>query len=414
MATNTLQTPQAISNELLMRFQNSLAFAGSIRKHYDDRFAKPVEKIGDSYSIRVPVQYGVQDGPAIEPEATEERVVQLRINKFKTVAFEFESKELTLDISELGERYLKSAAQALANQYDLDLLTMAYQGTYNSVGVPGTTPTSLKTYQQASSLLNKNACPVGGRDRFVCYNSDAEVEIINDLRGLTESSAKIRWQYEEGRMKRAVGLNWLMDQNVRSLTTGVYGGTPAVTVAGQSGTTILTEGWTQAAATRMNKGELVSFAGIYAVNPVTKDLLPDLFKASLAAPCVSAADGTATMLLEGRGLVVSGPYQNCSASPGAGALINIFDKAQASHSAIASKVSPQNLVYHENAFVTAMVPLVLPEGVHFKARSFDEKTGMTIAIIGDFDFKSRKFQYRADILYGSAVAIPEWSCRVVG
>jgi len=406
---NTPVTPQAISNELLMRFQNDLTFAGSIRHHYDERFGQPVDKIGDKFKIRVPVRYTVQDGPAIVPEDTEERTVELAINKNKVVAFKFSSKELTLDISEFGERYLKSAAQSLANQYDLDLLTAAYEGVSNFVGVPGTVPTSLKTYQQANAWLDDMACPRGGKDRFVVYNPKMEVELVHELRDLQESAPRIRWQYEEGRMKRAAGLNFLMDQNVRVHTTGSMAGTP--TVVSYSGKSLVTTAWTASTAGVLKKNDIIQIAGRYAVNPITKDTLASLKNWTVAADVTTVGAGACTITLT-EAIEPTGPYKNISSAPVVGDLIRCYDVA-APHTTVLSKTSPQGLVYHSNFLVTAMVPMILPDGVHFKARSTDPQTGMTIAIIGDFNILTREFIYRADIMYGSAVAIPEFACRVV-
>jgi hypothetical protein len=406
---NTLLTPQVIANELLMRFQNNLTFAGSIRKHYDDRFAKPVDKTGDKFKIRVPVRYGVQDGPTIVPEITEEREVELAINKNKVVAFKFSSKELTLDVSEFGERYLKSAAQALANQYDLDLLKCAYEGVSNFVGTPGTVPTSLLTYQQASTWLDEMSCPVGGTDRFVCYNSRMQTQVLNDLRGLQESAPRIRWQYEEGRMKRAAGMNWLMDQNIGTHTTGSMGGTPTVT--SYSGKTLSMTAWTASTAGVLKKNDIIQVAGRYAVNPITKASTGSLRNWTLAADVTTVGSGVCTVTLT-ETIEPTGPYQNVSSAPASGDLVRCYDVA-APHTAVLSKTSPQGLVYHTDFLVTAMVPMVLPDGVHFAARQTDAATGMTIAIVGDFNILTREFIYRADIMYGSVVAIPEWACRVV-
>lgn len=401
-----------ISNELLMRFKNSLGFAGSVRHEWDDRFGQPGNKIGDTFKLRVPVQYSVGNGASITPQDTEERSVSLTIDKQKHVAFQFTSKDMTLSIDRFADRYLQSAAQALANQFDVDGLTTAYQATFNYVGVPGTTPTSLKTYQQAAAWLDKEACPIGGNDRFAVYTPDMQVEVINDLRGLIESGPRIRWQYEEGRMKRAIGLNWLIDQNVRTHTTGPFGGTPAVVLATTTGTTLSTSGWTAAAASRLTAGDIVQLASVYAVNPITKDTLANLKNWTVAEAFSSAADGTGLVTLT-ESIAATGAYQNCSALPADGALISIYGKAAADQSAIASKSSPQGLVYHRNAFVCGMVPLDLPGGVDTAARSIDKETGMSIRIVSQYNVSTDMFITRADIVYGWAAAIPEWACRVV-
>lgn len=401
-----------VSNELLMRFQNSLNFAGSIRHEYDDRFGRPGAKVGDSYKIRADINYTVGDGATITEQSTEERFVDLKLNYRKNVAFSFTSEELTLDIDNFSERYLKSAARRLANQFDSDLLSIAYKGVSSFVGVPGTTPTSIKTYQQASAWLDKLGTPIDN-DRYVCFTPDMQVEVINDTRGLFESSSKLKYQYEKGRIKDALGMHWLMDQNVRTHTTGPFGGTPAVLGAGQSGTSLITNGWTAVAANRLKAGDILSIPACYAVNTITGDSLQDLAKFTVAADFDSDGAGAGTISLVSPGMVVSGPYKNCSNSPATGGLIKIFEKVAADQSAIASKASPQGLVYHKNFMAVAMSPLLIPNNTHFAARSIDKDTGMSIRIVSDFMIKTDEFITRADIFYGGVVAVPEFACRVV-
>jgi len=205
---NTILTSQVIANKILMRFQNKLGFSSSIRHEYDERFAQSgaYGKIGDTVNVRNPVKLTATKGAAITPQDVEYRSVPIKITEQAVVPWQFNMADLALKLDDFSRKTdLDSAVQALVNQVDCDGLTMAYQNTFNFVGTPATTPTSLVTYQQASAFLSKMGAPIGGNDRFVVYNPDMEVQIINDLRGLVESGPRIRWQYEEGRMKRAIG-----------------------------------------------------------------------------------------------------------------------------------------------------------------------------------------------------------------
>ncbi len=409
MATNTLLTSQIITNELLRRFKNNLAFAGTIRHEYDDRFAQKGGKIGDTINARVPVKFTSTNGASISLQDVTEKKVPITINTQEHVAFSFGSSDLTLSIDQFGQRYLESAALALANKVDVDGLTLAYQGTHNVVGTPGTTPTALKTYLQAGAWLDDSACPVD--DRCVCLNPWMQVEIVDALKGLYQDSKEIATQYVKGRMGLAAGLSWMMDQNVRSHTVGPLGGTPAVAGASQTGSSVTTDGWTAAAAARLKKGDVIQFAGVYAVNPVSGDTLQKLANFTVTADVSSAADGTATVPISPE-IIVTGPYKTCSASPGNGALISVWSKAAADQGALAGTVSPQGLAYHREAFGLAMVPMDMPQGTHLASRSTDKETGMSIRIVSDYDITEDQFITRCDILYGWAVLIPQFACRV--
>lgn len=407
---NTLLTPQIICHELLRRFKNNLGFASGVHHEYDDRFAKKGGKIGDTVNARVPVKFTATPGATLVEQDVEERSVPITLNQRYHVAFGFTSQDMTLTVDRFAERYLDSAAIALANVVDVVGLTMAYRNTNHFVGTPGTVPSAIKTYNQAGAWMDKSAAPFDSL-RSVVIGPDMEVEVIDALKGLFQSSAQIKTQYEKGRMGTAAGFQWIKDQNVRTHTVGALGGTPAVNGAAQTGSTIITDGWTSAAATRLNRGDIISFAGIYAVNPVSGDNLADLASFVVLADTASDGSGNATIPIS-PSLTITGPYKNASAAPANNALINVFGTAQAGQGALATTATPQGIAYHREAFGFAMVPLVLPDGVHNAALSVDKETGVAIRTVSDYDIHSDKFYTRCDILFGWAPLLPTFACRV--
>jgi P22 coat protein - gene protein 5 len=379
----------------------------------DERFAVSGGKIGDTLNLRVPVKFTAATGASIVNQDVIETSVPLVINTQKHVAFSFLSKDRTLSIDRFAERYLDSAAVALANAVDVDGLTMAYQATAASVGTPGTPPNQLKVYNQAGAMLDKQGVPFD-RNRNICISPDMQVEIVDALKGLFQSSEQIKSQYEKGRMGTAAGFDWIMDQNVRTHQVGPLGGTPAVSAtAGQTGSTIQTVGWTAGAAVRLKKGDQIQFAGVFAVNPISGDVYSYLKNFVITADTSSDASGNAALPIS-PAIITTGPYKTCSAAPGAGALISVFGNAQATQGALANSFTTQGLAYHREAFALAMVPLVMPEGVHMSARSVDKETGMSIRMISQYDIKEDMFITRCDIAYGWAAPLPQMSCRVLG
>src|SRR5215813_8886762 len=138
MAVNTLLTSQVITNELLMRFKNNLGFAGSVAHTWDDKFAVEGAKIGDTLRLRDPVMFVAAAGPVMTPQNVTETQKTLQLNNQQVVGFAFTSKDLALSIDNFSERYLQSAAVALANVVDVAGLTMADNTVGNLVGTVGT------------------------------------------------------------------------------------------------------------------------------------------------------------------------------------------------------------------------------------------------------------------------------------
>ena len=141
---------------------------------------------------------------------------------------------------------------------------------YNEVGTPGTIPATSNIYLQAERL-DEEAAPRGERD--VVINPAMNATIVPCvLQGLFNPQRDISEQFRKGMMsKDTLGYDWYMDQNCRIQTVGPLGGTPLVNGANQTGSTLLTKGWTAAAASRLNVGDVFTLGsgttGVYAVNP---------------------------------------------------------------------------------------------------------------------------------------------------
>jgi hypothetical protein len=391
-----------ITHELLRRFKNNLGFASTIRHEYDEHFAQKGAKIGDSLQLRVPVKFTATKSATLSEQDVTETQVTLTLNTQAHVGFSFGSKDLTLTIDRFGERYLDSAAVALANVVDVDGLTVAYQSTFNAVGTPGTVPNTLKTYNLAGAKLDNNGTPLDDM-RSVVISSGMQVEIVDALKGLFNSTPQIKRQYEKGRMGTAAGFEWVLDQNTRTHQVGPLGGTPLVNGASQTGSNLVTNGWTASAANRLKKGDIFTIANVYAVNPVSGDTLADLQQFVVTADVNSDGSGNATIPISPP-ITPTGAYKTVSASPANGAAITVLGAA--------NTLTPQGLAYHRDAFAMAMAPLEMPQGVHMAARSIDKETGMSIRCVGAYDIVNDKFIYRCDILYGWVAARPQFACRI--
>ena len=398
---NSLLTPTIISNELLRRFKNNLGFAKNVSHEFDEKF----NKIGDTYNLRVPTKFVATKSATYLAQDVIETSKPLKITTQAHAGFAFTSKDLTLTIDRFADRYINSAAVALANVFDADGLLMAAQNTPNVVGTAGTTPSTLLVYKQALALMDKNACPFDGQ-RSIVMDSDAEVKIVDALKGLFQSSEKISSQYEKGRMGTAIGANWMVDQNVQTLTAGAQGGTPLINGASQTGLSIATKGWTAAAAARLAVGDVLTFAGAYAVNPVSGATLNYLSQQTVTAAFSSDGSGNGSVSLY-PGFTVGGAFATVSASPADGAAITVA-------SGTASQLVVNNIAFHKEAFTYAMIPLEMPQGVHFAARSIDKDTGLSIRIVSQYSITSDVFSTRCDIMYGWAPKRQEWATRILG
>lgn len=400
---NSLLTISMVTKEALRILENNLTFAKGVNRQYDDQFGISGAKIGDTLNIRKPARYVGRTGTAIAVEDHTETSVALQLDTQFGVDVSFTSKELTLSIDEFSDRILKPAMATVANKIDRDGLSQ-YLNVYNAVGTPATVPTAFETYLEAGAKLDEEACPRDGM-RSMVIGPRKQLKIVDALKGLFQSSEQIKNQYEKGNMGLAAGFKWSMDQNEPSHTVGPLGGTPLVNGASQTGATLVTDGWTAAAAARLKRGDVFTIANVFAVNPQSRQSTGQLRQFVVTADVSSDVAGNASIPIS-PSIVTSGAFQTVTASPADNAALTILGAANA--------VSPTGLAYHRDAFVLGCADLLLPKGVDMAARASDSQLGLSVRMVRQYDINTDKFPCRLDILYGWKTLYPELACRIQG
>ncbi|MGE3681957.1 MAG: P22 phage major capsid protein family protein [Bdellovibrionales bacterium] len=407
---NSILTSDIIVKESLRELKNQLVFTKSVNRQYDNQFAQSGAKVGDTINIRKPSRYTVTDGATLEIQDSKDQSIPLTLDQHKHVGLAFSNKDLTLSVDRFKERYIKPAITALANSVDYTGYQQMYKKVYSAVGVPSASalPSTLKGFTQAKAKMALLGAPV--TDLTATVDPLVEASLVEGLKGLFQSSEQIKEQYEKGVMGMAAGSKFKMTQNVIKHTIGALGGTPLMNGATLAGaTTLVTDGWTAAAATRLKAGDVISVADVYAVNPQTRQSTGELAQFVVAEDAASDGSGNLTITLD-RAIYASGQYQNVDALPQDGAAITVFGHA----SSYANIVAPQNMVFHKDAFVLACADFELPNGMDMAARASDPDSGLSISFVRGFDIVNHRFISRLDILFGWKCVYPEFACRVVG
>lgn len=402
---NTNLTISAITNEALMVLENELTFTKQINREYDDQFAKSGAKIGDTINIRKPARYVGRRGPKLQLENFTETSTPLTLDTQYGCDIEFTSKELTLDIDLFADRVLKPAIATVANAIDFDGMAQ-FRNVYNSVGVAGTTPASQSTYLDAGVKLDNEAAPRDG-NRSVVFNPIAQSTLVNNLSTLFNNQTKIADQYDSGTMGRALGFKFSMDQNVNVHTVGPQGGTPLVNAAtiANGATSIVTDGWTAAAALRLRRGDVFTIAGVFAVNPQNRQSTGQLRQFVVTADVSSDGAGNATIPVS-PAITYSGQYQTVSVMPADNAALTVLGAANV--------VSPQNLAFHRDAFTFGTADLIMPNGVDMARRVRSDRLNISMRMVRAYDINNDAFPMRLDILGGWATIRPELATRIYG
>jgi hypothetical protein len=403
---NTIITSSIIAKESMRMFVQSLGLADGIDMQYKSEFAQSGAKAGATVNVRKPWRPTVSTGQALNLQDVYEESSPLTIQYQDHVDFQFSSADLSLSIDAFSERYVKPAMAALAVKFDTRVAAL-YSKIWNFVGAPGSVPTASLTYSGARTKLNLNGAPDEGKRRMV-VTSDMMANAVDAMKGLFYAANSIESQFKTGAVgTRVLGFNWSEDDHLAAHTVGTLLTTPLVAGANQTGSSIITNGWAAAIATRLKKGDCITFAGVYMVDPISFQSNGVLQQFVVTADVASDGSGNATIPIS-PSIILTGPTQTVTASPADGAAILTFGAV----STYAGKVSPQGLAFFPKAFTAAFVDLPLPRGADMAARISDPDLGISMRIWRDGDINTDQFPCRIDILYGLEALRPEWCVRV--
>jgi hypothetical protein len=367
-------------------------FIGSINREYDDSFAQSGAKIGNTLRIRLPVQYTTSMTPALSLQNTVETMVALPITNQYHVDFSFSSAELTLSIDDFSRRYIEPAIAQLAASIESTCINQMWPTIYNQVGTAGAAM-PFKTVLQARKLLLDNLTPQT-RQWQLRINTQDNVDLVDALKGLFQSTTEIKRQYTDGVMGLAAGFEWAENTHLTTQTRGAESGY-LVSPASQTGSTLAVITGTGAG----NAGDVFTITGVYRVHPETKVNTGVLQQFTLTA----AYTGGAGNMAISPAIVTSGPQQNVSASPANNAPITFANTA--------STATGLSIAYHPDAFTFATADLIMPGGVDMSSRVV--KDGISMRAVRQYSISDDTMPIRIDVLFGFATLRPQLAVRLV-
>ena len=393
MTANALLTPSLITKETLVMLENNLVAAGKVNRQFENQFVK----IGSSLTVRKPNRFLVTSGPGLQIQNISEPSTSITISNQKHVDFQFTSQDLTLTIEEFSERYAKPAAAELANQLDYDVLTNTFTFS-NLVGTPGTLPANFASIGAVGQRMDELGAPQDGRTLIL--NPAAYWSMAAGLVGLFVQS--VSEPALKGFLANIANFMIFEDQNVQQFTNGNYAGTGVVNGANQTGSVLVTNGWTASLTGLLTPGTVFTIDGVYQVNPKNRQSTGTIKNYTVSAASSSDSGGNATLNIF-PSITTTGAYQNASAAPANLARIRIV-------SGTANTAYFNNIGFVRDAIGLVTVPLELPEGVDFRAREMYK--GISMRIIRAYDINNDVFPARIDILYGTTQFYDDLAVRL--
>jgi hypothetical protein len=399
--SNSLLTIDMITRKALEIFENQLVLTRNVNRQYDDSFAVEGAKIGSTLRIRLPDRALVTDGAALQVQDDNEQYTTLTVASQKHIGVNFTSAELTMQLDDFAERVLKPRVSQLAASVDADVAN-AYKSIYQSVGTPGDTPSTALVLLQGHQKLNESAAPMS--PRYATVNPAANAGLVDGLKGLFNPQATISRQFKNGMMGEGVlGYDEInMSQSIVQHTNGSWGTTITVanTVATQ-GSTSLDIAFTGSSKT-WNVGDVFTVAGVYAVNPQTRQSTGSLQQFTVTA--AASGSSTATLTVSPAMYTSGNALATINAFPQSSAVVTMLGNA--------GGVYPQNLVYYKDAITFATADLILPQGVDMASRQVHN--GISLRVVRQYDINNDRMPCRIDVLYGYNTIRPSGAVRLWG
>lgn len=396
--SNTLVTCSIVAKEALAILENMLGFAANVNRDWSDEFSGNQSRgysPGQTILIKRPPRYTYRAGRVSVPQATQEVTVPLVLQQGGT-DLNFTGLERTVSVQQF-EQKVQAAVATVANEIDRQGLDVARLNAFNTIGTPGTLPNTQLLALGAVTGVNQRLDEMGAprdKQRAFIMNPALNGASIVGFAGLFNNQEKLSKQYGSGMMVDALGLAYAMDQNVAVHTNGSQAVTGTAVGAGLVGSSIVVAALTG----NITRGTKVSFPGVFAVNPQSRQNTGTLAQFVVTADCLTGV----TTLPISPAIIPSGAFQNVTSATTA-ANFTIFGAA--------SGVYAANVAYHRDAFTLAMVPMFTPPGGKgIVDVSVQSTQGLSVKVTQFYDGVNDNYILRLDVLFGWAATYPELAC----
>lgn len=406
--SNALKTAQMIAKQTAIALENELGIAAKVHRDHTREFAPG--KTGDTVQIRAPLEFQVQEGPSITTQAITDRNIPLVVDKSRAVPIAFSQSDLALKEDEMAERISIPAARSIANYVEADVLAAAALGFHNTTATWTSTVPTIKDFRdlsRANARLTEAGAP---RENRFAVVSPADMDLISsDVARNVQNDAAAGAGLGSGTVRRINGLPVHESNLLRRQTNGARAIASITITSPVAGVyddnyrqTVTLAQTASNDATWLRKGEVISFATVYDVDPVLK--VPTGRLKQFVVMEDAALSSNAASVVISPPMITTGPYRTVSNLPSNGGAVTVNGNP--------SLVADEAIVMHGDAIALAMVPIEVPAGANYSARS--SYKGISITVTGDFDFNNFQSLLRFDVLYGVKLIQPQMVVRTSG
>jgi hypothetical protein len=415
---NALQYGTEIVRKALPTLVSNCPVVRSLNHEYEKKYREGGYEGQKQYSlsIRKPMSGTVRTTWPISVGDRTENVETLTVNTVRGIDLQLSDAELAQRVDDIYERLIQPDVEKLASHieaYAIDYMLdrIANNVAYTSLAVP----TAL-THGYLDMGAKIKAANVGGGPLNMVISPLLEANIIGGLAGQYNPTGNISTMFEKGQMSKAAGFNWYMSQNMPGITIGSQANSDDADVGtfSTSAKTSLPYVSSTTSGTTV-VGQTITIAGLYDINFESKVPTSQLKQFVVtAANTASGGAGTLTVWPEINFLAASAD-QNCYISGESIDGVDIRFGCLLGTTAVATTASAtyqQAMAFHRDSFAFASLPLMIPKSAEAAGVATDDRTGISIRFVRDWDQTNARITNRLDCYFGMTKLYPQWACKL--
>ena len=406
---NSFFTVSAISKEVVRLMENELVMGKSVGT---DNLENEVVKSGGSVKVRRQMQYLGQDNnldlSAFSEDITE-GTVSVTLDQTWSNKVSIGALDRTLSFDRYSDQVLQPMARRAAERVEASIAAL-YPAFYWFDGTPGTPPATYSALADAGAIFTDGGNATGGRKAFHSPLVSAKLAAL--IQG-TYVDGNNKKALEEAMVGKYAGFMNYESVFAPTHTVGPLGGTPLVNGAAQNVTyaaakdtwsqSLITDGWTAAAAARLNAGDVFTIANVFAVNPNTKASTGRLQTFTVLAAASSNGSGQLTATISPP-IITSGAFQTVDSVPADNAPLTI-------KTGTAATAYRQSLLIDPKAIALVSRPLDIPSGEGVKTSTVSGEF-VTMSVTSWVDGNTLNENMRFDMLWKPIVLDPRRGMRL--
>ncbi len=400
---NQFITTQLVSNTALAMFANNAPFVMTGSRIYQDDFTSSGYKIGDTLQVRRQNNFIVGDGATATPQSVIETVENIRVDHQYHALIAYTVQDLSLRIEDFSRMFIQPAIQNIVTQMERDISTAAELTLNYYTGSAGTPINSFTAVDLAGAKLLEQGVNIAS-DAYLAMT----VRDGSSLKGALLNNFTPVFNEDIVRQSAIGHLSYFdifQSQNIVNHVAGVGpvsfpGDTLTVNGTVSSGNTIILAGATASQTNYFRAGDVISIAGVYSVNPLSRASTGQPMQFVITANANSSGGGAVT-------ITVSPSIISDTSSP----LQNVSGPVLTTSAVTVNPSYNVNVAYPARALDIVCPPLYKLQ-VPYASVAVDPETGLSLAVTQTGDILGYQNYMRIDVLCGFAWH-PQYAVKVL-